>query len=441
MATAKLISRLFHNIPGKFRVAELFFDVPLNYSRPNDGSIRLFARSVRRLVTYPDQERDERYIPWLVYLQGGPGFGCSPPQDYAWVGTVLDKGYQILFLDQRGTGLSSTITAETLALQGNVARQAEYLKHFRADNIVRDCEAVRKCLTADYPEENQKWSVLGQSFGGFCAVTYLSKFPEGLREVFTTGGLPPLVNGPEPVYKRTYEKVAQRNEAYYRKYPEDADRVKRIYKYLSENKVALPSGTLTPARFQQLGIMFGAHDIVLRATNDLDLFGFLTHPTLSIIDSHGGFDNNVIYAILHEVIYCQGQASLWAADRLRATDSRFQIDSNEPQIYFTGEMIFRDMFESYHELSQLRLVADIIASYDDWPALYDEEQLARNEVPVYSATYVDDMYVHFDLATATATKIKGLKQFITNAMYHDALRTKTDELIRQLFALKEDSID
>lgn len=28
--------------------------------------------------------------------------------------------------------------------------------------------------------------------------------PEGLREVFTTGGLPPLVNGPEPVYKRTY---------------------------------------------------------------------------------------------------------------------------------------------------------------------------------------------------------------------------------------------
>lgn len=99
------------------------------------------------------------------------------------------------------------------------------------------------------------------------------------------------------------------------------------------------------------------------------------------------------------------------------------------------------MFESYHELSQLQLVADIIASYDDWPALYDEEQLARNEVPVYSATYVDDMYVHFDLATATASKIKGLKQFITNAMYHDALRTKTDELIRQLFALKEDSID
>ena len=46
---------------------------------------------------------------------------------------------------------------------------------FRADSIVRDCEAIRSCLTADYPMDRRKWSVIGQSFGGFCAVTYLSK--------------------------------------------------------------------------------------------------------------------------------------------------------------------------------------------------------------------------------------------------------------------------
>ena len=28
--------------------------------------------------------------------------------------------------------------------------------------------------------------------------------PEGLKEVFTCGGLPPLVNRPDPVYMRTY---------------------------------------------------------------------------------------------------------------------------------------------------------------------------------------------------------------------------------------------
>lgn len=99
------------------------------------------------------------------------------------------------------------------------------------------------------------------------------------------------------------------------------------------------------------------------------------------------------------------------------------------------------MFESYTELKDVREVANILASTDDWPALYDEAQLAKNEVPVYAATYIDDMYVHYDLATSTAAKIKGVKQFITNTMYHDALRSCSAEVMRQLFNLRDDTID
>jgi proline iminopeptidase len=80
-----------------------------------------------------------------------------------------------MFMDQRGTGLSQTITAGTLARQGNAIQQAEYLKLFRADNIVNDCEVIRQYLTKDYPEGQRKWSIMGQSFGGFCATTYLCK--------------------------------------------------------------------------------------------------------------------------------------------------------------------------------------------------------------------------------------------------------------------------
>lgn len=80
---------------GKLRVAELLFDVPVNYSKPNEGSLRLFARSVHRLVTPVESSKEEKQLPWLVYLQGGPGMGCRPPQEYGWVGTVLDKGYQV----------------------------------------------------------------------------------------------------------------------------------------------------------------------------------------------------------------------------------------------------------------------------------------------------------------------------------------------------------
>lgn len=99
------------------------------------------------------------------------------------------------------------------------------------------------------------------------------------------------------------------------------------------------------------------------------------------------------------------------------------------------------MFESYSELKAMKDTAQIVAAYECWPKLYDEEQLAKNQVPVYSATYVDDMYVDYKLATDTASKIKNCKQFITNTMYHDGIRMKPDELMRQLFALRDDSLD
>jgi hypothetical protein len=99
------------------------------------------------------------------------------------------------------------------------------------------------------------------------------------------------------------------------------------------------------------------------------------------------------------------------------------------------------MFDSYDELKDLKEVADILATTEDWPNLYDNAQLAQNEVPVYAATYVEDMYVNYDLATATARKINGAKQFITNTMYHGGIRERTDEVMRQLFFLKEDSLD
>lgn len=99
------------------------------------------------------------------------------------------------------------------------------------------------------------------------------------------------------------------------------------------------------------------------------------------------------------------------------------------------------MFDSYTELRQIKEAAKIIASTSDWPKLYDDAQLMKNEVPVYAATYIDDMYVHFDHAQKTAAKIKGIKQFITNTMYHNAIRAKSDEVFQQLFAMREDTID
>ncbi len=114
------------------------------------------------------------------------------------------KDFRILMLDQRGTGLSTPLTRQTL--HGMSAQeQADRLRHFRAESIVRDAEAFREHLGAE------TWSVLGQSFGGFCTLTYLSLFPASLERALLTGGLAPLTGHAERVYEHTYAKMAARN--------------------------------------------------------------------------------------------------------------------------------------------------------------------------------------------------------------------------------------
>lgn len=161
------------------------------------------------------------------------------------------------------------------------------------------------------------------------------------------------------------------------------------------------------------------------------------------LEAQESFDSNVIYALLHEPIYCSGQASNWSAERVRASYPAFSLDavSTDAPVFFTGEMIYPFMFDSYAELKKLKAVGEMLARTDDWPELYDWAQLAKNQVPTYAAVYYDDMYVDFDLSMETAGKIKGCKTFVTNAMYHNAIRAKTDEVIKGVWALRDDVID
>lgn len=400
----------------------------------------------------------------MLYLQGGPGFECRSPQNSGFTNTILGRGYQLLFLDQRGTGLSSPVSASTLAARcgDDPAAQAAHLRLFRADSIVRDCEAVRRALTRDFPAEKRRWSVMGQSFGGFCATTYLSLHPEALREAFLFGGLPPLARGPDDVYARLYRRAARRNEAYYAKFPEDTAAVRRIVRFLDGGErgepVRVPSGgRLSGRRFLQLGVNFGSHGgldavhyVVLRADAEIQGEGVLTRKLLATVEgSLPQFDANPLYAVLHEPIYCQGTAARWSAERMRAGQPGFgaggegerEGEGGGRPLYFTGEMVYPWMLEDYDELAKMAEPARLVAETDDWPDLYDEGRLARNEVPVYAAVYVDDMYVDFDYSMETAGKIKRCKTFVTNMMYHDAIRSKMTEVTNALFALRDDSLD
>ena len=103
-----------------------------------------------------------------------------------------------------------------------------------------------------------RWSVLGQSFGGFTAMTYLSIAPEGLREAFITGGLAPIGRSVDDVYGATYLRLIEQNRRYFERYPDDRARVREIQRRLEADDVRLPSGDpLTVRRFRQLGLWLG----------------------------------------------------------------------------------------------------------------------------------------------------------------------------------------
>lgn len=472
---AKLLSSRDHLVPGQLRVTELWFQVPLDYSKPDGHTLTLFARRAVRSDTPVEpppggsestdkasgssssSPAPKRYI---VYLEGGPGFGNREPQDHPLTRTALNRDYQVLLLDHRGTGFSTPVGADMLdLLEGGVEAKVEYLKLMRQDNTVRDCEAVRKCLTRGWPEHRAKWSIFGQSYGGFVSMSYLSMHPEGLSEVFLTGGLAPVLRTADEVYQSVFPRIAHRNDSYYRKFPEDINSVRQLAAYIEgKGGIALPAGgTLTVPRLLTLGIAFGGHggidsvhSIILNLKSSLDQFGFFTRAALTPVENHTPFDSNIIYAILHEAIYCDGpgKASNWASQRVGEKHPCFpwlrpgkSAASLEKPLYFSGENIFPFHFDTYPELIQLKEVAQKLAGFDNWPRLYNKDQLRRNEVPVYAASYVDDMYVDANLARETARLVNGTKVFETNAMYHNALRAKAEEVLGQLFSLRDDVID
>jgi pimeloyl-ACP methyl ester carboxylesterase len=299
--------------------------------------------------------------------------------------------------------------------------QAAYLTKFRADAIVRDAELIRQELGVD------RWSVLGQSFGGFTSMTYLSIAPESLREAFITGGLAPVGRPPDDVYGATYVRLIEKNRAYFERYPDDRARVGEILRRLEDEDVRLPSGDrLTSRRFRQLGLWLGdsAGWELLHHVIELP---FGSPAFLHDAQDGARFARNSLYATLHESSYADGFPTRWSAARLLPA----AVEENG---YFTAEHVFPWMWEDYAALRLHRAAADLLAEHE-WPKLYDADRLRQNEVPVAATIYVNDLYVEREFAMETATLIKRLRPWITNEFEHNGLRADGDRVLGRLIDL------
>jgi pimeloyl-ACP methyl ester carboxylesterase len=402
-----------HHPPGLV-LTEHELEVPLDHGAPNGQRITVFAREVA--------DPDGRDRPFLVFLQGGPGFEAARPTRHpsspAWLDRAL-REFRVLMLDQRGTGRSTPVgTLPGLTPQ----EQADRLRHFRADSIVRDAECIRRELGVE------RWSILGQSFGGFCALAYLSIAPDGLREALFTGGLPPVGPRIDDVYRATYARVIERSRRYYARYPEDRARVLDIVARVESEDVRLPSGDrLSARRFRQLGGLLGMSDGA-EALHYIVELPFGSPAFLHGVEDAVTWARNPIYAVLHEASWADGGATRWAAERLLPHEY-----AEQPEL-LTGEHVQPWMFEEIGALAPLREAAGLLAEHE-WPRLYDPGRLAANDVPAAAAIYAEDMYVERRFSEETAALVPCLRPWLTSEYEHNGLRADGERILGRLVDL------
>ena len=487
-----------------------------------------------KYVEYSDMQNADDMI---LYLQGGPGFGAPTPSVGlglgkgcgSWADAALhDIGYRrIVLMDQRGTGKSTPITKQSLQqkfpnlflldhnndidenddnvterttdssirnymltkpeiatkVQTAVDEVTEYMAQFRADNIILDAELIRDALMAPptfdaIPNNDPKpWGCsLGQSYGGFCQMTYLSMVDHPPRIMLFTGGIAPMLSDTIDVYEKLWYRVKERNLRYYEMYPGDIELVKVIVQKLLHQPVKLPSGgRLTARRFLSLGISLGGSPSSFSSLHELISSAFVgatlavlgqqkaneltfSRAFLKQMEIQQSFDDHPIYYWLHESIYADGtirSPTKWAADTaykklVDCDKSEFDyrytsaVSSNDTPTLLFGEHVFPWMSEDFIELSGvgLRMVAHELASKSNWGRLYDEEKmkstLHNERTRAAAAIYHDDMYVEFDACmkvTARDGPLAKCKVYVTNEYQHSGLRDGGSKLFTKLHGM------
>jgi proline iminopeptidase len=113
--------------------------------------------------------------PYLLLLHGGPG--SSAIQFYPW-GELLERQLNVVYLDQRGCGLSERAQFKTPGHPSPAEASG-----FTFENMVWDIEGVRRRLGV------KQWFVLGHSFGGMVGVEYVTAHSERVLGYIHMNGL------------------------------------------------------------------------------------------------------------------------------------------------------------------------------------------------------------------------------------------------------------
>ena len=416
-------------LPG-LTLRDVTLAAPIDHTQPGGASLEVFAR----IAATPDGE--DR--PYLVYLQGGPGSEAPRPSldplNPSWLKAALQH-FQVVMLDQRGTGRSTPVGLDAPLPKGAVPsgattlrdvpadEAAAYLTHFRADAIVEDAELLRAALGVD------TWSLLGQSFGGFTSLRYLSAHSGSLREVLMTGGIPAALADLDAVYSTSWESMIARSEQFYSRFPGDRERMAHLMERAAEGTLLRADGVaVSPERLRRLGLNLGGSGGAERLHYLLDLAPESPAFQHDLGDALPFSARNPLYAVVHESCWANGQVTNWAADRTMP-----QAVQDDPTL-LAGEHVHRSLFTEDPAFAHWREVAERLAEHA-WPALYDVDALRSADVPVAAAIYHDDVFVPREYSLATGALLPQFRPWVTSEYEHNGLRASGDGVFTHLLDL------
>ena len=192
---------------GKARCG--FLVVPENRSRPQGPKIRLMVARIPAVSSNPSRDP-------VVYLNGGPGSNAiAVSQDLIEAGLNQDR--ELIVLTQRGTyaahpllacrsvdrfranslgkRLYGSSTGRRLIKAVSRCRQRlrgqdVHLAAFNTTESAADVSDLRKVLGI------KRWDVFSHSYGTDLALTYMRRYPQGIRSVVLDGTVPPSVASP-----------------------------------------------------------------------------------------------------------------------------------------------------------------------------------------------------------------------------------------------------
>ena len=123
------------------------------------------------------------------------------------------------------------------------------------------------------------------------------------------------------VYRATYQRVADKNRAFFTRFPMPRPWPTGWPTTCTTTTCACPTASaLTVEQLQQQGAgsgASGAFEALYYLLEDAFIGERLNPAFLYQVQAMQPFNTNPVFAILHELIYCEGSASNWAAERVR----------------------------------------------------------------------------------------------------------------------------